>query len=218
MRKTVLSAFALLFLLFIQDASADMPLGAAYLEGSDSKSAMILCHGRGKHPQWLVVNPLRIGINKELGYHALSLQIPVSEKDWQEYAEDFPEAFRRIQQGIDFLQKEKGITTIYLMGHSMGSRMAAAFLAEHPDAPIFGFVGVGMRNNGGKPLSCDESLRRVNIFVLDVYGDGGNGRDEEDAGERKDMVSEKYTQVLIKGADHRFTEHEEELIKAVVKG
>lgn len=202
--------------MLIQDASADTPLGAAYLEGNGSKFAVILCHGRGKHPKWLVVNPLRIGINKKLGYHTLSLQMPASGKDWQEYAEDFPEAFRQIQQGIDFFQKEKGVTTIYLIGHSMGSRMAAAFLAEHPGTPVVGFVGVGMRNNGDRPLSCDESLRRSHIFVLDVYGGGGNGRDAKDAGERKDIVSKKYAQVLVKGADHRFTEHEEELVKAVV--
>jgi pimeloyl-ACP methyl ester carboxylesterase len=177
---------------------------------------VILCHGRGKHPQWLVVEPLRKGIHNRLGYHTLSLQMPNDDKSWKEYADDFPEAYRRIQAGIDFLRNEKGIKIIYLMGHSMGSRMASAFLAEHPDAEIAGFIGVGMRNNGGRPLDASVSLEGVSIPVLDLYGDGGDGTDQEHAWERETLVSDSYRQVVIPDANHRFTEHEDALVQAVV--
>ena len=113
------------------------------------------------HPTWKVVNPLRKGVHANLGWHTLSLQMPAENKNWEKYADDFPQAFKTIEQGIAFLQKEKGITTIYLMGHSMGSRMASAFIAENPDAPIQGLIVAGIRNNGGYPLDGMQNLKHI---------------------------------------------------------
>ena len=196
---------------------ARKPGGSAYLDGGDSNIGVILCHGRAQNATWYVVNPLRKGIHKKLGYHTLSLQMPAQDKSWLEYLADFPDAYREIQKGIDFLRREKGVKMIYLMGHSMGSRMATAFLAEHPDSGIAGFIGVGVRNGGGYPLDSNENLRSVSIPVLDVYGDGGDGKDERHAETRSNMVSEKYRQVLIPGASHWFNRHEEKLVEAVVQ-
>ncbi len=192
------------------------PSGSAYLDGGDSKVAVILCHGRAQHPRWKVVDPLRKEINKQLGYHTLSLQLPGKSKDWEKYAEEFPRAYREIQAGIDFLRKEKGVTNIYLMGHSMGSRMATAFLAEYPESGIAGFIGVGIKNGGEYPLDSNSNLRKINIPVLDVYGDGGDGKDKIEAEDRSDMVSDRYKQVLIPKADHQFDTGEEEMVKAVI--
>lgn len=55
---------------------ADMPKGE-YLEGRDSKVGVILAHGQGLDPDSQVVGPLRRTINNELGFHTLSLQMPV---------------------------------------------------------------------------------------------------------------------------------------------
>lgn len=112
--------------------------------------------------------------------------------------------------------KEKGVTKIYLMGHSMGSRMATAFLAEHADAGIAGFIGVGVKNGGKPPLDSNSNLRKITIPVLDVYGDGGDGKDKVEAAARADMVSDRYQQVLIPKADHVFDTGEDEMTKAVV--
>ena len=100
-------------------------------------------------------------MHANLGWHTLSLQMPAENKNWEKYADDFPQAFKTIEQGIAFLQKEKGITTIYLMGHSMGSRMASAFIAENPDAPIQGLIVAGIRNNGGYPLDGMQNLKHI---------------------------------------------------------
>ena len=98
----------------------------AYLDGGDSKVAVILAHGRGQHPTWDVVDPLRKGIHKELGYHTLSLQMPTGSGGWKSYEDYFPDAYKRIQSAIDFLRKEKKVEKIYLMGHSMGSLEATS--------------------------------------------------------------------------------------------
>ncbi len=189
----------------------------AFLDGGNSKVGVVLCHGRGHYPTWLVVDPLRKGIHKQLGYHTLSIQMPTGSVNWRKYADFFPDAYTRIQAAIDVLRKEKGVETIYLMGHSMGTRMATAFIEKFPDAGVAGFIGVGTRNGGNYPLDSDENLRGISIPVLDVYGDGGDGKDAQHANRRSDMVSARYTQVLIPGANHKFTQHDKEMVDAVVK-
>ena len=55
--------------------TAQMPQGE-YLDGKDSKVGVVLAHGRGNSPDGNVVGPLRRGINKDLGFHTLSLRMP----------------------------------------------------------------------------------------------------------------------------------------------
>jgi hypothetical protein len=75
---------------------AEMPKGE-YLEGKDSKVGVILAHGQGMDPDSNVVGPLRKSINKELGFHTLSLQMPVlsgakSPDKFLEYGPTIPDA------------------------------------------------------------------------------------------------------------------------------
>ena len=130
---------------------AEKPAGSKYIEGKGSEVAVILAHGRGKHPTWKVVNPLRKGVHRKLGYHTLSLQMPNESKKWNEYASDFPKAYEIIREGISFLRDEKGVSKIFLMGHSMGSRMVSAFVSNNPSESISGLIVAGCRNNGGFP-------------------------------------------------------------------
>lgn len=195
--------------------AADMPSGAKYIAAIDSDVAVILAHGRGKHPAWKVVNPLRKGINRRLGYHTLSLQMPNKKKNWQDYASDFPQAHETINKGIQFLRDEKKVSKIFLIGHSMGSRMASAFVASNSHEAISGLIVAGCRNNGGPPLSCDKNLATVDIPVLDIWGEEDKA-DSRAAKKRRSMVSSKYTQVSIAGADHRFEGFDKALVSAVV--
>ncbi len=128
-----------LFLLFSFSfpVYADKPEYSLYLEGN-TDSALILAHGRAHSPDWKVVDPLRKGVNEKMHWHTLSLQMPAENKYWRDYAEDFPEAYKTIKSAIIFLRKEKKVKHIYLMGHSMGSRMVSAFMAENKAAPIAG--------------------------------------------------------------------------------
>jgi pimeloyl-ACP methyl ester carboxylesterase len=199
----------------VKSSDPNMPSNA-YLDGKESMVGVVLCHGRGKYPTWLVVDPLRKGIHEQLGYHTLSIQMPTTEGGWRDYDILFPNAYARIKAAIKFLKEERKVQKVYLMGHSMGARMATAFLKQNPDAGVTGFIGVGIRNGGDEPLDSELNLRMVNIPVLDVYGDGGDGSDAEDAQVRSDMVSDRYQQVLISGADHRFSQHEKPMVDAVV--
>ena len=188
----------------------------AYLNGGKSETAVILCHGRGQHPTWDVVDPLRKGIHEKLGYHTVSLQMPAPGGNWREYAEHFPDAYARITSTVKALKK-KNIKHIYLMGHSMGSRMATGYLANTDNHGIHGFIGVGVRNGGGDPLDSASNLESVDIPVVDIYGDGGDGKDIVHAERREEsLASETYKMVFIPDADHRFDGHEKEMVNAAV--
>ena len=195
---------------------ADKPASSEYIDGGKSKAAVILAHGKGKHPTWLVVEPLRTGINDKLGYHTLSLQMPTGYEHWKDYADSFPDAYITIKKAIVFLKKEKGVNKIFLIGHSMGSRMSSAFVSENPEQQVSGLILAGCRNNGGYPFSCNENLQNINIPILDIWG-GDNEKDSDSALERQKMVSYTYKQVEISGANHKFKGYETELVDAVVK-
>ncbi len=197
-------------------AFADKPTGSEYIDGGNSKTAVLLAHGKGKHPTWLVVDPLRKGINTKLGYHTLSLQMPTGYDNWKQYADGFPKAYDTIKKAINYLKQEKGVNRIFLIGHSMGSRMSSAFVADNPDQTIAGLVVAGCRNNGGYPLSCDNNLQNIDIPILDVWG-GNNTKDSDSAAKRQELISATYQQIKIDGANHKFEGYETELVDAVVK-
>jgi pimeloyl-ACP methyl ester carboxylesterase len=207
-------AFICVWLVLPLSAGADKPDGSVYLDGGDSASGLVLAHGRGKHPTWLVVDPVRKGINEQLGYHTISLQMPTGYSDWKDYVDGFPEAYGTIAEAVAYLNNEKGVSTVYLFGHSMGARMVSAFVSEYPDHKFSGLIVAGCRNNGGKPLACDQNLKGITIPVLDIWG-GKNGKDSKAASERKGMASATYTQIEIPGANHKFEGYESELVDAV---
>lgn len=215
MRNIALAVFAIIPLLATGVSRAEPPAGSVYLDGGKSDTALILAHGRGKDPRWKVVEPLRKGVNESLGYHTLSLQMPNEDKDWREYSDDFPRAYGIIEDAIRYLKDEKGITTVYLMGHSMGGRMASAFAADNPGRNLSGLIVAGCRNNGGHLLSCKENLQRVDIPVLDIWG-ADNDKDSDAAIERRPFVSARYQQKEIPGANHRFDGHEKEFVSVVI--
>ena len=197
-------------------AAAQMPQGE-YLDGKDSRVAVVLAHGRGNAPDGNVVGPLRQAIHKDLGYHTLSLRMPdpgADSPESPELAAAFPDAYQRIQSAIDYLRNEKKVERIYLMGHSMGGRMTSAFLSNHPGAPVSGFIGVGLTAGGKEPVNTNLNLRKVKLPVIDVYGD--NEMDARAASFRKPLLSDGFVQVEIPGAKHDYRGYEKPVADAVI--
>lgn len=209
---TLLVCVLSLLLLNIPSAIAESWI---YEDGGKSDTGIILCHGRGGDPESWVVEPLRTAIHEQLGYHTLSLQMPGGRKKLADYEADFPLAYAEIDRGVRFL-RSRGVTRIVLIGHSLGSRMATAYLASSPAPPFYGFVGVGMLNNGGFPFSCLDNLQKTTLPVLDIWGEAGMAQDAHFADERKILVAPRYIQIGIADGDHALSAHEEELIRAVI--
>jgi len=202
--------------------AAEMPDGR-YMEVPGATVAVILAHGQGLDADSQVVSPLRKAIYRELGFHTLSLQMPVlpgppsrSQELFHAYAATFPEAFSRIQAAIDFLREDKGVRRIYLMGYSMGGRMTTAFLAAHPQPGlIVGYIGVGLTAGGPEPLNANLSLRRIHVPVLDVYAE--DDMDAKFAAGRRSFMAGRMTQVPIPGARHDYRGHEDEVNRAAIE-
>jgi len=210
-----LFSFSIILLLVVLSPLAGLAESWLYEDGNASTFGAILCHGKGGDPDFYVVEPLRIGLNEELGFHTVSLQMPGGRKALKEYIIDLPTAYDEISRAAEFLQS-KGVDSIVLIAHSLGSRMATAYLAETPHHLIKSFVGVGMLNNGGPPLGALTNLQEISIPVLDIWGESGTAGDHQYALERNVLVSSRYTQISIPGGDHALSEHEDELVDAVV--
>ena len=197
-------------------ADAEMPKGE-YLAGKNSTTAVILAHGRGQGPDSHVVSPLRMAINKELGFHTFSLQMPVlSSSNYMDYAPTFPDAFKTIQMAIDYLTTEKGVKRIYLMGYSMGARMTTAFLVERPSPMIVGYIGVGLLEGGGNPLDANQNLSSIRLPVIDIFADK-TPPDLKSAENRRSKISDTFKQVRISGADHSFRGYDDQVVLAVIE-
>jgi len=192
----------------------DIKTDAVYLSG-DTDKALILAHGRGKHPTWKVVNPIRKAANNRLGWHTLSLQMPVTDSnDFQSYAIEFDNAYDRIRQAIVFV-KSQGIKTIILFGHSMGSRMMSAFVRKNPSL-VDGLIMAGCRNYGNYPMNChDHAINLTNIKILDLYG-GGDSKDINSAKQRSHLISGNYSQASVGDANHQYDENKKELKDIVI--
>ena len=182
-----------------------------YISANNTRSAIIL-HGMGVHPNSEhVVYPLRVAL-PEHGFSTLSIQLPVLSNDAQssDYAALFDEAVTRIQSAVAYLRQRNSVH-IYLIGHSLGASMGAYFLSKNQDA-IAGFVSVSI---GASPV-----LNKIHIPVLDLYGSDDFEGVKSTAETRVDVARQAgisdYLQIVVDGADHFFSDKDDELVNLVV--
>ena len=190
-------------------------------EAEDVKGAAIILHGRGYHPDWKrVAKPLRIGL-PESGWTTLSMQMPVLDKQarYYDYVKIMPEAFPRIEAGIDFL-KEEGFKKIVLIAHSCSVHMVMAWLDAKRFRDIDAFVGIGMgATDYQQPMAKPLPLDQLSVPILDIYGSAEYPAVTYGAVERLDFIkraaNKKSAQIIVPEADHYFTDQDEALLEVV---
>mgnify|MGYP001572780623 FL=1 len=184
---------------------------------SNSAQGVILLHGRGVHPAWGFIDTLRADL-ADAGWHTLSLQLPILDVDIKlsEYGKTFPEAFQRIDAGVRYLQ-ERGVKRIVLVGHSSGAMTAVAYATERPKAALGGIVTIGLTTEpaGNHYMQPVLMLEKLRVPVLDVFGSQDlplvlNNAKARAAAAKK-AGNSAYTQVRIKGANHFYTDHYNDL-------
>ena len=193
-----------------------------YTEAEDAKGSVIIMHGRGFHPDWSdVANPLRVGL-AEQGWNTLSIQMPVLEKEakYYDYLEILPEAFPRIESGIDFL-KEKNSKKIVLIAHSCSAHMAMGWVDAGHMRDIDGYIGIGMGAVDYKqPMLKPFPLEKIKVPVLDVFGQDEYPAVIKGAPERLAAIKEagnvKSNQLVVPNANHYFTDRGDALLNVIV--
>jgi pimeloyl-ACP methyl ester carboxylesterase len=184
--------------------------------------AALVIHGIGVHPNWpQVVYPLRTQLPLD-GWSTLSLQMPVlsNEAKPSDYAPLFDEVAPRIDAGVAFL-KAHGAKEVVIVAHSLGTDMSTHYLARHPGA-IAAFVGIGMSGGTGDPQTDNvQSLQKIRIPVLDLYGQHDLESVLSSASARAAAAHEAgnpaFSQVQTIGANHFFDGHEDALVETVAR-
>jgi hypothetical protein len=137
---------------------------ALYAKAEPARGAVILAHGPGLHPDHGLTGELRVHL-ADRGYTTLSLQMPVlpaEVDDGAAYRALYPEAARRLEAGMTFLQ-EKGAKRVAIVSHAMGAGMAHEYLRANRSAPVSGWAALSF-------YGVFDGIARAPFPVLDLYG------------------------------------------------
>jgi alpha/beta superfamily hydrolase len=182
-----------------------------YTEARQTKTAVLLVHGVGVHPDHGVIGALRVAL-AEAGYTTLSIQMPVQKSEARladYYPTVFPEAVERIRAGARWLAA-KGYARPVLLSHSMGSWMSNVYYEETADAAFAAWVCMGLTGGFG-------GMRNVKVPVLDVFGENDLEPVLRAEWRRRLTLNliEGSKQVQIADADHHFNGKEKALAAAI---
>lgn len=185
---------------------------------AESVDGVIVLHGTGFHPDYeQVVQPLRVELAAQ-GWHTLSIQLPLleSEAKYEDYVSVYPEVPGRIDAAVDYLAQQ-GVTNIGIVAHSQGATMACYYLARHTH-DVTALVAVGMSAQHSDPeINSSETLKRIKIPVLDLYGSKDFAAVLQSAEVRAQAGAHnpQYEQKVIEGAYHFFDLRQNELLSEV---
>jgi alpha/beta superfamily hydrolase len=109
-----------------------------------ARSAVIVVHGLGVHPDWNLIGALRAEL-AERGFATLSVQMPVLAADAPRdgYRDLFSAAGDRLDAAARWL-RDKGYAKLGIVSHSMGAAMVDAALARSDGLSVDAWVPVGM--------------------------------------------------------------------------
>jgi pimeloyl-ACP methyl ester carboxylesterase len=186
-----------------------------YTTAADAKMAVVVVHGIGVNPDWGMIGTLRQRL-PDHGYATLSIQMPVLAADAapEAYADTFPEAVERLSLAVGYL-REQGYRRIAIVSHSLGSRMAYAYMKRKPPE-VMAWAALGMM---AAPAGQNAPLvySGIGVPVLDLYGSKDLPRVLEGATLRRASLADNASsrQVVIAGSDHFYAGHEDEMVRAV---
>jgi pimeloyl-ACP methyl ester carboxylesterase len=182
-----------------------------YTEVKQAKTAVLLVHGVGVHPDFGVIGSLRVAL-ADLGLTTLSIQMPVQKSDARladYYPTVFPEAVERIRAGARWLAA-KGYAGPVVLGHSMGAWMVNVYYEETTDPPFSAWICIGLTGGFG-------GMGNVRAPVLDVYGEQDLASVTGAAWRRRFVLNmiEGARQLEVAGANHHYNGKEKELAAAI---
>jgi pimeloyl-ACP methyl ester carboxylesterase len=185
-----------------------------YTEAAGAKTAAVLVHGSGMHPEFGIVGRLRMDL-ADRGISTLSIQMPVlaAGAPHTEYLPLMPQAAARIAAAAGWL-RSRGMTDLVLIGHSLGARMANAYF-EQPGPPAFrAFASLAIVGGDYEPAG----LAQGKVPVLDLYAERDFDAVLADAPRRARTLASLpgSRQQRIDGTDHFFAAREPQVLEAVL--
>jgi len=187
---------------------------ALWTPAPDAKTAIVLVHGVGVHPDHGIIGALRVKLN-DAGYSTLAIQMPVqaSEAKVEDYYPTvFAEAEDRIAVASRWLH-DRSYANVVLLSHSMGAWMANEYLLHAMTVPYAAWVCMGITGRITSPTA-------ISVPTLDMYGEHDLDNARRAAPWRRFMkafMKEGSEQVEIAGADHSYTGEENEAAAAIVR-
>jgi len=182
-----------------------------YTEARPAKGAIILAHGLGVHPDFGVIGELRARL-AESGFTTLSVQMPIlaAEAPAARYPVLFWEADARFAGAMSYLRRKR-YDKIWLLSHSMGSRMANHYIAAHPQVPLSGWISLSISNGDIGPF------KRIKFPVFDVYAENDLEAVIKGAPKRADTLKRMRgsSQTMVFGTDHTFAKKEKDLVSLI---
>jgi hypothetical protein len=206
-------------------ANKDLPtFMALHAKGPSSstsqRSAIVLAHGVGTHPDDGITGQLRQRLN-DLGYTTLAIQMPIATKEAQlddYFPKQFPEASARLQSAAAWL-RHQGHSRIVLVSHTMGSWMANVYFDEliksNIDAktsPYQAWVCISLTGN------YSWAVRNYPFPILDLYGEQDIGVTVSSAWRRAGLIklaADGSEQIKIAGADAQWRGKETAAAQAI---
>jgi alpha/beta superfamily hydrolase len=174
-----------------------------------AKTAIVLVHGMGVHPDFELIGQLRT-LLADRGHATLSIQMPVQAKDAgapDYHPAVFPDAVDRIASAAAYLRTQ-GYRRLVLVSHSLGAWMANTYLDERlADTPFTAWVSIG---RGG---SFSLRTRSYRLTVLDIFGSEDQLAVLREAPARARAIAGKEgsRQLQVPQADHYFSGKESQL-------
>jgi len=178
-----------------------------YARTQNPRTAVIVVHGMGLHPDWGMIGTLRTRLF-DAGYSTLSIQMPVlaADADYREYVALFPEAAQRLQVAVDFI-KQQHYQCIAIVSHSNGSRISRVYMANNP-VEVSAWAAIS--------LTQGDTYSNIRAPVLDLYGENDLPHVlSANATRKQSLLNAESKQQVIAGADHFFNGHEELMVAAV---
>ena len=178
-----------------------------YAPAAGAKTAVVVVHGMGLHPDWDMIGTLRQRLVVD-GFSTLSVQMPVRAADAkpEEYSELFSEAVERLQRAVAYLRAQS-YTRVAIVSHSLGSRMSRVYMATQPP-DVDSWVAIS--------LTRGDIYAGIAVPVLDLYGERDLDHVLNAAASRKASFQHSSSrQQVVPNADHFFVSQERVMIDAV---
>jgi len=193
-------------------------------KSNETKGAAIILHSIGGHADWPeVISPLR-NILPEFGWSTLSIQLPMisPENNIEEYGGTFRKTNQRIISSVKELRR-RGFSRIIIIGHGFGGLSSLVYLDKESSKHIDALVVISIQDYVyiKPPVNLLRLIEKLKVPTLDIFGSLDFKEGVESSPDRR-LAAKKsgnnlYSQIKIEGANHSFSNMENNLIQNIIE-